>query len=87
MDYTIDLGGVTDVAGLHDLLLEKLSLPVYYGRNLDALYDILSERGNVRIEFQHSRQAFAAIGFYMERFERMCNALQEEYSLITIKFV
>lgn len=28
---------------VHDLLLEKLELPDYYGRNLDALYDLLSE--------------------------------------------
>lgn len=28
---------------LHDLLAEKLELPGYYGRNLDALYDLLSE--------------------------------------------
>lgn len=29
---------------VHDLLTEKLQLPAYYGRNLDALYDVLSER-------------------------------------------
>lgn len=29
---------------MHDVLMEKLQLPHYYGRNLDALWDILTER-------------------------------------------
>lgn len=29
---------------LHDELTERLQLPAYYGRNLDALYDLLTER-------------------------------------------
>ena len=30
----------------HDHLAEALSLPEHYGRNLDALYDLLTERSN-----------------------------------------
>lgn len=33
-----------DRAGLHGELKQKLSLPDYYGNNLDALNDCLSER-------------------------------------------
>lgn len=29
----------------HDYLIRKLKLPAYYGRNLDALYDCLTEIG------------------------------------------
>ena len=35
---------MTDRAALHAELAEKLSLPEYYGGNLDALNDCLSER-------------------------------------------
>ena len=35
---------MTDRAALHAELTEKLSLPEYYGGNLDALNDCLSER-------------------------------------------
>ncbi|MBQ2640459.1 MAG: barstar family protein [Lachnospiraceae bacterium] len=42
-DYRIDLSRVTDVASLHDQLMEVLPLPSWYGRNLDALYDALTE--------------------------------------------
>lgn len=34
-----------DRKSAHDHLKVKLHLPDYYGRNLDALYDLLTERG------------------------------------------
>ncbi len=34
-----DVGSMKD---LHDGLMEQLQLPAYYGRNLDALWDVLS---------------------------------------------
>lgn len=42
---TIHLDGqyMTDKASLHDLLQVRFSFPEYYGRNLDALYDLLTE--------------------------------------------
>ena len=33
---------MTDKTAAHDHLQERLSLPAYYGRNLDALYDMLT---------------------------------------------
>ena len=30
---------------IHNYLANQLSFPTYYGRNLDALYDCLTERG------------------------------------------
>lgn len=35
----------------HDYLKEVLALPDYYGRNLDALYDCLTELGETEIQF------------------------------------
>ena len=37
---------MTSRAAAHDHLQEVLTLPEYYGRNLDALYDLLTEMGN-----------------------------------------
>ena len=34
-----------DRASAHDHLQSKLRLPEHYGRNLDALFDMLTERG------------------------------------------
>lgn len=41
----IDLARVKDKEGLHFLLQESLDLPEYYGNNLDALWDCLTEIG------------------------------------------
>ena len=45
-EYIIDLEGVESEDDLHDRLEESLPLPDYYGRNLDALYDVLTEYGD-----------------------------------------
>lgn len=43
VEYKLDFTGIDDTEKLHDYLAEKLPLPDYYGRNLDALYDSLME--------------------------------------------
>ena len=43
MEIILDGRLMTDRAALHDCLAEKFSFPDYYGRNLDALYDLLTE--------------------------------------------
>ena len=42
-DYTIDFTGVSDKEEFHDRVREGIEVPDYYGNNLDALYDILTE--------------------------------------------
>ncbi|MBQ4347538.1 MAG: barstar family protein [Firmicutes bacterium] len=36
---------MTDRTATHEYLKDKLALPDYYGKNLDALYDLLTEPG------------------------------------------
>ena len=50
---------------LHDRLADALQLPAYYGRNLDALYDLLTER-NVPLEivFAYSEDMKKMMGAY-----------------------
>lgn len=40
---TLDLEHLHSVPCLHKQLREALELPIYYGANLDALYDCLTE--------------------------------------------
>ena len=42
MEVLLDGRLMTGREAVHDILTEKLNLPAYYGRNLDALYDVLS---------------------------------------------
>ena len=45
MTATLDGLQMQDRASAHEHLKTQLMLPDYYGRNLDALYDLLTERG------------------------------------------
>ena len=41
----VDFQDFEDKASLHRFLAEHLDFPDYYGKNLDALYDVLSTEG------------------------------------------
>lgn len=43
--FTVDLAGVRSAAKMHDAIAAALPLPESYGRNLDALHDVLTEYG------------------------------------------
>ena len=42
---------------LHDVLIKVCGFPADYGRNLDALYDCLTEAEEMEIEVQNREQA------------------------------
>lgn len=43
MEYAIDCSGITTAQQMHQLLAQALRFPQWYGHNLDALYDCLTE--------------------------------------------
>lgn len=45
MAIMLDGTVMIDRVSAHSHLVERLGLPTYYGRNLDALYDVLTEIG------------------------------------------
>lgn len=47
MRIELDCAQMTDRASAHDYLKEKFFFPDYYGRNLDALYDLLTSLGEI----------------------------------------
>ncbi len=54
-EFVVDLKGIKDHAALHDAIAQSLPLPKCYGRNLDALYDVLTEFGaDWRIVFRNA---------------------------------
>ena len=55
-DYSVDLGGIHDYDALHQKLKQGLHLPFYYGNNLDALWDCLTDlvlSGEVKLTILH----------------------------------
>ena len=61
--YQIDCTALTDRDAVHDVLAQELCLPVYYGRNLDALYDCLTEFPACRILLLHT-ESLSPLGAY-----------------------
>ena len=54
MLVVIDGSKIADKATLHAFLKEQCKFPEYYGNNLDALYDVLTDRSEpleIRLEY------------------------------------
>lgn len=71
MKFCLDGRKMTDRETLHTYLAETLALPAYYGRNLDALHDCLTEMKEVEIEVTHREEMLAALGKYGEALLRL----------------
>lgn len=78
MTVSIDLTGVTTPQEFHEKTRQALALPVWYGNNLDALYDVLCERAEISVRFVGTAQLRAAAPKYTEALERLCSDLSAE---------
>ena len=87
MDYRIDLTGIGNRADLHDRLQEALPLPVWYGRNLDAFYDCLTEQAEEwNLTFCGTGDADTVLPAYMDALRRLCRAAQAENDRLRVTF-
>ena len=57
MRYVLDAARMETREDAHACLKAELNLPEYYGNNLDALYDCLTEMPETEIESQHLKEA------------------------------
>ena len=53
MKYVLDARKMQTQEETHEYLKKMLEFPEYYGGNLDALYDCLSDMEDVEIEIQN----------------------------------
>ena len=87
MYYEIDLKNAKTRAELYDRLEKVLPLPDYFGRNLDALYDCLSEiteETSIKILDGECREY--EIERYIRRLKRMFEGLAEENPNVRVSF-
>ena len=65
MKVELDGRRMTDRNAAHDHLAAQLQFPEYYGRNLDALYDLLMEYSTpLEILFSHAEVMKEQLGTY-----------------------
>ena len=89
-EYRIDLRGVRDRSGLHDRIEQALPLPRWYGRNLDALYDVLTEPefgGDCLICFTCCGEFREKMPRYFEALRQVCKAASEENPGLYVEFL
>ncbi|MCQ2507336.1 MAG: barstar family protein [Dorea sp.] len=81
--YFVDATKLTDKDASHAYLKEALDLPDYYGGNLDALFDCLSEMNETEIVVENVENAGE---YYVRIITIMLGASQENDGLeITIE--
>ena len=88
--YIIDLAGVADRTELHDRIEQGIPVPEWYGRNLDALYDILTEPdfgGGCLICIIGCSEVGEGMVRYLAAMQQMCRAACEENPGLTIEFM
>ena len=84
--YIIDLTSVYNTDELHAAIRDVLPLPDYYGNNLDALHDVLTDiREECRIAFLHTDEADITMPNYMRSLRTMCKDVMEENKKLKIE--
>ena len=83
----INLAGVSDKEEFHARIREALDVPDYYGDNLDALYDVLTEDISKRIiRISGANKVAENMRDYIGRFRLLCDDVNDESESVTIVF-
>ena len=82
-----DMNTIRSREVLHDAFQEKLELPEYYGRNLDALYDLLSEGAvHAMLVFENCDCADEEMKAYLEKLREIGGRLAAGSLPVEFKF-
>lgn len=76
---TVDFTGLNTPQSVHHALFQALSFPEYYGNNLDALFDCLTELDeDVEIILHNFPALEASVGSWSEQLMRVFRCAAEE---------
>lgn len=79
MNALIDGAAIETRDQLHDALARQLSFPAYYGRNLDALFDCLTDLAeDTELRLVHTDALFAHLGVYADVLQALLQDACEE---------
>lgn len=88
MEYRINLSDITTKEEFHKRIEEMLPCPSWYGRNLDALYDLLTEQREERkLVFMGCGPFTQDMPGYMRALKALCAKAQEENPSLTVVFM
>lgn len=83
--YTLDGAAAGDRETLHRYLRGQLPLPEYYGDNLDALYDALTDIAeDTVIELENAECFELCLGWYGRQLMRVLQDAAEDNEYLTI---
>lgn len=80
---TLDGNILADAAQVHEYLKECLEFPEYYGKNMDALYDCLTDLNDVEITITAPDEDSAIY----QRFLRVLKAADRENDSLKIQIL
>ena len=86
---TIILDGneIISMSDIHNIFSEELNFPEYYGRNLDALYDCLSDVSEeVEIIIENKAELEEDLGVSFEKLCCLLDDISDEYENIKVSF-
>ena len=69
----------------HDYLAKECGFPDYYGKNLDAMYDCLSECGDTKITVEHADALEKNLGDYGKAFLQVLKDAGENNSKLIVE--
>lgn len=79
IEVRLDGETIRDSAQLHSWLARELGFPFWYGANLDALYDCLTDIcEETRLVILHSERLAEELGTYKERFFQVLERAEKE---------
>ncbi len=84
--YILDGKTIHSLDDFYDQLIQQLALPKQFGRNLDALWDVLSIdiEGPYEIAWHSSQTSRAVMGQNFERIMKVFHELESERNDFTL---
>lgn len=82
----LDVRNIFTVRALHIYLAYRLDLPAHYGKNLDALYDVLTEESRTAaIRITGTKEAQGELTAYMPKLLRVFEDAAGENERISVE--
>ncbi len=86
MEVIIDGSQLNKQKELHETIARQLELPDYYGENLDALWDVLTEQtAPMKITIRHGERFLRQLGAYGETVLELLQEAEEANENITVE--